>query len=47
MDEKLEQAKLSLKNANVIADIRNNPMVDSVLMVLVKEIPIIGDMIDL
>lgn len=27
-DEKLEQAKVSLNNANVIADIKSNPVVD-------------------
>lgn len=47
MDEKLEQAKVSLNNANVIDDIKSNPVVDSVLMAVVKEIPVIGNMIDL
>lgn len=44
--EELELAKASLHNANDIADIKGNPIVDSVLMPLVRSVPIIGDMID-
>lgn len=32
MREELEQAKVTLHNANDIADIKSNPVVDSVLM---------------
>lgn len=46
MLEELEQAKVLLHNANDIADIKSNPVVDAVLMPLIKSVPIIGDMID-
>lgn len=46
MKEELEQAKVSLKNVNDIADIKRNPVVESVLMPVIKSVPIIGDMID-
>lgn len=46
MNEELELAKVSLKNANDYADIKSNPVVESVLMPIVKAIPVIGDMID-
>lgn len=46
MNEELELAKVSLKNANDYADIKNNPVVESVLMPMVKAVPVIGDMID-
>lgn len=46
MNEDLELAKVSLRNANDIADIKSNPVVESVLMSAVKSVPVIGDMID-
>lgn len=46
MNEELELAKVLLKNANDYADIKNNPVVESVLMPMVKAVPVIGDMID-
>ena len=46
MNEELELAKVSLKNANDYADIKSNPIVESVLMPIVKAVPVIGDMID-
>ena len=46
MNEELELAKVSLKNANDYADIKSNPVVESVLMPIVKAVPVIGDMID-
>ena len=36
MNEELELAKVSLKNANNYADIKGNPVVESVLMPMVK-----------
>ena len=46
MNEELELAKVSLKNANAYVDIKSNPVVESVLMPIVKAVPVIGDMID-
>ena len=46
MSEELEQAKLSLHNARELVDIKNNPIVDSVLLAPIKAIPVIGDFID-
>lgn len=46
MNEELEQAKVSLKNINDIADIKSNPVIEAVVMPVVKSIPVIGDMID-
>lgn len=46
MNEELELTKVSLKNANDYADIKSNPVVESVLMPIVKAVPVIGDMID-
>ena len=46
MNEELELGKVSLKNANDYADIKSNPVVESVLMPIVKAVPVIGDMID-
>ena len=46
MNEELESVKLSLQNINDIVDIKENPVVSSVLMAPVKAIPIIGDLID-
>ncbi len=46
ISEELELAKVSLENANTYADIKSNPVVESVLMPLIKAVPVIGDMID-
>ena len=39
MNEKLEMAKNSLYNANEIKDIKENPVVESVLLAPIKAIP--------
>lgn len=46
MTEDIESVKLSLQNINDIIDIKENPVVASVLMAPVKAIPILGDLID-
>ena len=46
MNEDLEIAKNSLHNVNEIKDIKENPVVESVLLAPVKAIPILGDLID-
>ena len=46
MNEDFELAKLSLHNANDLIDIKENPVVDAVLLAPIKAIPIIGDLID-
>ena len=46
MNEKLEMAKNSLYNANEIKDIKENPVVESVLLAPIKAIPVFGDLID-
>lgn len=46
INEDFEVAKASLHNGNEMADIKSNPVVDSLLMLAIKTIPIIGDMID-
>ena len=40
MNEKLEMAKNSLYNANEIKDIKENPVVESVLLAPIKAIPV-------
>ena len=42
MNEKLEMAKNSLYNANEIKDIKENPVVESVLLAPIKAIPVFG-----
>ena len=42
MNEELELAKLSLKNANDYADIKSNPVVELVLMPVVKVVRILA-----
>ena len=44
MNEKLEMAKNSLYNANEIKDIKENPVVESVLLAPIKAIPVLGDL---
>ena len=46
MNEKLEMAKNSLYNVNEIKDIKENPVVESVLLAPIKAIPVLGDLID-
>ena len=46
MSDNLEQIKIELHNIDEMADIKNNPVVESVLMPVIKSVPIIGDMID-
>lgn len=46
MNEELEVLKASLQSVNELADIKSNPVVESVLMPMIKAFPVIGDMID-
>lgn len=46
MNESLEQAKAALHNAKDVANVKSNPVVESVLMPIIKTVPVIGDMID-
>lgn len=46
INEKLEDLKASLHNGYEMADIKSNPVVEGVLMPMIKAFPIIGDMID-
>lgn len=46
MNEELEVLKSSLQSVNDLADIKSNPVVESVLMPIIKALPVIGDMID-
>ena len=46
MNEEFERIKLALENANHVADVKNNPVVDSVLLTPVKAIPVIGEMVN-
>lgn len=46
MNEELEVLKASLQNVNELADIKSNPVVESVLMPIIKAFPVVGDMID-
>ena len=46
MNNELEEVKLSLKNINDLVDIKENPVVGSVIMAPVKALPILGDLID-
>lgn len=46
MNEKLEMLKNSLYNTNEMRDIKENPVVDSVLLAPIKAIPVLGDLID-
>lgn len=46
MNEKLEMTKNSLYNVNEIKDIKENPIVESVLLAPIKAIPVLGDLID-
>ena len=44
MNEKLEMAKNFLYNVNEIKDIKENPVVESVLLAPIKAIPVLGDL---
>lgn len=46
INEEFEVAKASLHNGNEIADIKSNPVIESVLMPVIKAFPVFGDMID-
>lgn len=46
MDAELELKKTELQNVKDLREIKENPVVDGVLLSFVKAIPIIGDMID-
>lgn len=46
VNEELEVLKSSLQSANELADIKRNPVVESVLMPIIKAFPVIGNMID-
>lgn len=46
MNEEWELAKVALENVEVCADIKSNLVVESVLIPMMKEIPVIGNMID-
>lgn len=46
MNNELEMIKVELENANSMSDIKSNPVVESVLMPVIKSVPIIGDMVD-
>lgn len=46
MSEELDVLKSSLQKISEMADIKSNPVVESVLRPLVKAFPVIGDMID-
>lgn len=45
-ERRIRIGKGIVKNANDYADIKSNPVVESVLMPIVKAVPVIGDMID-
>ncbi len=46
INEELEGLKTSLQRISEMADIKSNPVVESVLTLIVKAFPVIGDMID-
>ena len=46
MDDGLESVKLSLENINDLRDVKENPVVSSVLLAPIKAIPVIGDLLD-
>lgn len=46
VNEELDGIKASLQCVNELADIKRNPVVESVLMPIIKAFPVIGDMID-
>lgn len=46
MDNGLESVKLSLENINDLRDVKENPVVSSVLLAPMKAIPVIGELLD-
>ena len=46
MNENLEKTKIELHNMNEMDEIKGNPVVESVLMPVIRAVPIIGDMVD-
>ena len=46
MDDGVESVKLSLENINDLRDVKENPVVSSVLLAPIKAIPVIGDLLD-
>lgn len=46
MNEEFELVKKSLANANDLIDIKENPVVDAVLLAPIKAIPVIGALVD-
>lgn len=45
MDNGLENVKLSLENTNVLKDVKENPVVSSVLLAPIKAIPLVGELL--
>lgn len=45
MDTGLENVKLSLKNTNILKDVKENPVVSSVLLAPIKAIPVVGELL--
>lgn len=46
MDNELESVKLSFENINDLRDVKENPVVSSVLLAPIKAIPVIGELLD-
>ena len=46
MNQKIEVTKNSLHNANEMRDIKENPIIESVLWAPIKAIPVLGDLLD-
>ncbi len=44
--EEFENAKLSLQNAEAVIDVKNNPVVKSTILSVLKSIPLFGELID-
>ncbi|MCI9080476.1 MAG: hypothetical protein HFH68_16480 [Lachnospiraceae bacterium] len=47
MDNELESVKLSIENNNNLRNVKENPVVSSVLLAPIKAIPVIGELLDL
>lgn len=46
MDSELERVKLSLKNINDVKDVKENPVVSSVLLAPIKAILVVGELLN-
>lgn len=46
MDNELEDVKLSFENINDLRNVKENPVVSSVLLAPIKAIPVIGELLD-